>query len=220
MTRGSWSSPELMRLRELFPRTTTERVARLLGRSVEAVIRRAQQMFCRETQTGQWTVGDDDLLRRGHGVHDVATLAMIVARTPQDVISRLEEFRAELRSGRWNDDEVALLKDLYGTRSADELATCLSRSTADIAAKAVELCLAKDKAARLPGDTIRMPRWTAAEIARLRELYSNQENVEIARQLGRSVASVANKACQLGLGKGRPALRRMGRANLARRRRD
>lgn len=216
MRRGNWSAPELMRLRELFPRLPPERVARLLDRTVASVLRRARRMFARERRDGPWSEADDAVLRQAIGVHDLDTLALLVARAPEDVATRLQEFRRAPRRGPWSDAEVALLRRVYGTRGADDLGLCLCRSVADVEAKARELCIGKDKAAAhdVP---LSMPRWSAESVARLRELYASHDNLEIARILGRTVSSVANKASQLGLSKGRAALRRMGRANVGRR---
>ena len=111
------------------------------------------------------------------------------------------------------DDEVHLLKRLHGTRTTRQLVLVLGRSPVDVERKARELCLGKDKASPTTGQ-IRMPRWNAESLARLRELYPTRDNLEIARELGRTVSSVANKASQLGLSKGRAALQRMGRRNV------
>jgi hypothetical protein len=51
----------------------------------------------------------------------------------------------------------------------------------------------------------------------LRAAYRDNDNLEVARKLGRSVVSVANKAWQLGLQKSAAALARIGRANVAHR---
>src|SRR5690606_26716262 len=218
MQRGRWSAPELMRLRELFPRTPTARLARLLGRSAASVERQARQMFGARRAAGPWTPQDDELLREAFGIHDVETIAWILGRPPAEVEARVEALRAARGGVAWSYAELAMLTRLFGTRRNEDLAVCLSRSVGDIERMAESLCLAKDKAAGLaPGRT--MPRWSAGEVARLRELYSLHDNLAIARALGRSVASVANKACQLGLGKGHAALREMGRRNVARRRR-
>jgi len=96
------------------------------------------------------------------------------------------------------------------------LAASSRKRPAEIVAKARELCLAKDK--RMVAGT-RMPRWSSAEVARLRQLYPDHSNLEIARTLGRSVTSIANKAHQLGLCKSPATLRTMGRRNVGLRRR-
>jgi hypothetical protein len=206
-----------MRLRALFPHTPPDRLARLLGRSVDSVLRRARLVFARPRAQGAWTAADDDVLRVAVGVHDLDSMALLVGRAPEDVAARLAELREARRSGAWSDDELLLLRRLYGTRRPEDLGLCLGRPAVEIEEKARELCLGRDKAAGL-GEPVRMPRWSADAVARLRELYPTHDNLEIARILGRTVSSVANKASQLGLGKGRAALRQMGRRNVARRR--
>jgi hypothetical protein len=100
---------------------------------------------------------------------------------------------------------------------------CLLRRREEIHAVAKELCLAKDKrfrAAETPlagGRRSSMPRWTQREVEQLRGLYPDRENLEVARELGRTVTSVANKAYQLGLKKSPQLLASIGRANIAQR---
>ena len=213
MKRGNWSVPEIERLRGLFPRTSPARTARLLGRSVDSILRRARQVFAADRRVGPWSEIDDRTLREAVGVHDLDTMALLVARAPEDVAARLAELQTETRRGPWLDDEVHLLKRLHGTRTTRQLVLVLGRSPVDVERKARELCLGKDKASPTTGQ-IRMPRWNAESLARLRELYPTRDNLEIARELGRTVSSVANKASQLGLSKGRAALQRMGRRNV------
>jgi hypothetical protein len=60
-----------------------------------------------------------------------------------------------------------------------------------------------------------MPRWRPGEIRLLRDLYPTTLNLVLAQRLRRSVASVANKANQLGLKKAPAVLQEMGRRNVA-----
>jgi hypothetical protein len=59
-----------------------------------------------------------------------------------------------------------------------------------------------------------MPRWSPAETERLRALYPDRDNLTVAKELGRTVTSVANKANQLGLKKSPGLLADIGRANV------
>ncbi len=60
----------------------------------------------------------------------------------------------------------------------------------------------------------KMPRWSDAEIERLKELYTTSSNLEIAQALDRSVKSVVSKAHNLGLKKSPNRLQEMGRQNV------
>ena len=216
--KGTWSSLELARLHELFPRSEPHRLARLLGRTTTSVMRRGKALFAGEPRRRAWDGVDERRLREAIGVHDVATIAILLRRPIDDVAARIAALATERRSGAWTGEEIALLKRLFGTRSPSDLALALSRCPADSAARAADLRLGKDKAVLSRGDTGRaMPRWTPGDVAKLRQLYPRRDNLEIARILGRTVASVTNKAFQLGLSKSARALAAMGRRNGARR---
>ena len=57
-------------------------------------------------------------------------------------------------------------------------------------------------------------RWTKEQIAILKRLHKSHTNADIAKAVGRKVASVANKAYRLGLHKGVRRLRKMGQENI------
>jgi hypothetical protein len=119
-------------------------------------------------------------------------------------------------SRRWTADDLRILRTSFGTMDDVMIARALKRSEAQVRRKARELALAKDKRA-FPGE-LAMPRWTDAEIAKLRKLYPKTSNVEIARQLDRSLKSITSKACSLKLEKDRERLAEMGRENIRLRR--
>lgn len=221
LRRGNWSVAELARLRQLFPRSGIVATARLLRRSPDSVRKKVVELFRVPPQRGPWQPADDLTLRRGYGVVELRLLALVLGRQPQEVERRAATLRAAPATGAWTRAELALLKECYGTRGSSELEVCLQRTAVDIEARARVLCLAKDKryaaaqAARAGGASRRMPRWSPAEVARLRDLYPGADNLEVARQLGRSVAAVANKANLLGLQKSPSLLARIGRENVA-----
>lgn len=108
-------------------------------------------------------------------------------------------------------DIVNKLKERYGTTDDATLAKELGISVAEIEFLATQLALGKDKR---HFKNQRMPRWTASELDKLRDLYPSTPNVEIARQLGRTTKSVVSKAHKLGLKKTAERLEEMGRQNV------
>ncbi|GAB4150860.1 MAG: hypothetical protein Fur0037_19540 [Planctomycetota bacterium] len=217
MRRGNWSVQELERLRSLLPRRGVEGTARLLRRSPDSVRRKAHDLFAADPARGPWTADDDALLRRSWGALEPRLIALMLSRTSADVLRRAAWMRDALRSGPWSRREIGLLKELYGTRSDEDLEVALSRSREDIRRMAETLCLAKDKRFHRGAGTAggrSMPRWTADQVEALRDLYPHMDNLEVARRLGRTVASVANKAHQLGLRKKKELLARIGRRNV------
>jgi hypothetical protein len=216
--RGYWTVQEMARLRELFPRHGVRVTADLLHRSEDSVRRKAVDLLGRELTRDPWTDGEDRQLRRSWGAIDPKLLGLILGRTMADVLRRATKLRDQFNQGAWTRAEVAMLKDLYGTRTDVDLEVSLLRPKHEIASVARRLCLAKDKRfqKRCQGDCrSRMPRWNDADVERLRKLYAEHDNLQVAQALGRSVASVANKASQLKLKKGPGLLARIGRNNVA-----
>ncbi|MBM3960672.1 MAG: hypothetical protein FJ306_02025 [Planctomycetes bacterium] len=228
LRRGNWSVQELTRLRQLLPWRGVAATAALLRRSPESVERKAVELLRTPARRGAFAGADDQLLRDAWGAVDARLLGVMLGRTPAEVRSRAAELRTRPLSGPWTSKERLRLKRLYGTRSDADLEVCMLRRVADLTAMARDLCLAKDKrhaaAARpvapAPSAAVvrtRMSRWAATEVARLREIYPTLDNLAVAKALGRTVTSVANKANQLGLHKDGAVLAAIGRANVSRR---
>lgn len=227
LRRGNWSVQELERLRQLLPRRGAAATAALLRRSLDSVQRKAQELLRVPARRGDWTASDDTVLRDAWGAVEARLLATMIGRSPGEVRRRALELRARPVTGPWSRAERQRLKELYGTRRDADLEVCLQRSSSDIAAMARQLCLAKDKrfvaeevrrdpvAGAAPTAPGRMPRWTAAEVERLRCLYPDHDNLAVARLLGRTVTGVANKAHQIGLHKSPSLLAAIGRGNVA-----
>lgn len=220
LRQGAWSVQELERLRKLVPLRGVEGAAALLRRSPESVRKRAAQLLKVAPRRGDWSEADDASLRLAWGAVEPRLLGAMLGRPVADVLRRANALRGRLRTGAWAHEDERMLKRLHGTRSDHDLEICLQRSAEDIAEKAGQLCLRKDKrfvraAAKGAATRSTAPRWTDAEIARLRAVYRDRDNLEVAKLLGRSVVSVANKAWQLGLQKSQQALARMGRANVS-----
>jgi len=223
---GNWNVQELERLRQLLPRRGVADTALLLRRSPACVHRKAMQLLRVPPRRGAWTDSDDAQLRESWGAVELRLLAPMMGRSQAELRKRAAELRDHLRSGPWTRAELQALKDLYGTRSDADLEVALQRPRAEIAAEAAALCLAKDKrfaahASAGTGDPAaaatsrrRMPRWSHDEVARLRALYADRDNLAVARELGRTVASIANKANLLGLKKSAAVLADIGRSNI------
>ncbi len=212
--RGNWSVQELERLRQLLPRRGVAATATLLRRSAPSVLKKAASLLRVPPRRGDWTDSDDALLRESWGAVEPRLLATMLGRPAADVRRRAIVLRTRVRRGAWSRGERQLLKELYGTRSDEDLEVCCSRARDDIVAMATQLCLAKDKRFAASRGA-RMPRWTRAEVGRLRQLYADRDNLEVARRIGRTVTSVANKANQLGLRKSASLLTDIGRTNVA-----
>lgn len=196
-----------------------EYIAKELHRPPASVRKMAETIFTDPVRTGEWKEAEIKKLKKYLGICEVDIIARIFGRAPADVAAQIEKFDDVQTDGDWAQEELADLKRLYGTRTDRNIARIFGRSEASVTAKATELCLAKDKAfvRKLSGEeaTTRMPRWTAEEIEKLKGMYANFSNLEIAQALNRSVKSVVSKAHIIGLKKDPKRLQDMGRQNVS-----
>lgn len=228
LKRGNWSVEDLSRLKNQFGRKPLEQLARELKRTPETVFSRARQLYPQKTRPGKLSRSEENELRVMVGVADLQTMSLVLRRSQEEISRTLERWAYKERKGRFQPWEIRHLKQCYPCRPDWALVLVHSREIVVLRRKATELGLGRDKRCEsvlLPGfepivelypeAAVRMPRWTAAELRRLRKLYPSQSNLEIARELGRSVKSVVAKASEVGLKKTRRRLRQMGRENVA-----
>lgn len=216
--RGRWSQAEIARLRDLYGLRDEAVIARELNRPIQSVRRMAAEIFDSKPRTGPWTAAEVENLKRYLGLSSTQVIARVLGRDVGEVEAQIENLGRIQLNGRWTRDEIALFKRIYGTRTDEDLSRVFSRPLDAIRKQAQRLMLAKDKAflRKINGTTsTRMPRWTEAELQRLRELYPSHANLDIATMLKRSVKSVVSKAHNLGLKKEPSRLREMGRQNVS-----
>jgi hypothetical protein len=196
-----------------------EYISKELHRPVASVRKMAETIFPDITRTDAWSQDEIQKLKSYLGICQVEIIARIFGRGVADVESQIAELDSFLSDAAWNQEEIADLKRLYGTRTDRDIARIFGRSEDSISSKALELCLAKDKAfvRRVSSDETRtrMPRWTEEEIEKLKGLYAEHSNLEIAQALNRSVKSVVSKAHIIGLKKDPKRLQVMGRQNVS-----
>lgn len=221
--RGRWSQSELNRLKELYGLRDDAAIARELGRTVASVRKMAETLCRAEPRKGPWTANEVQRLKSFLGITGPEVIARMMGRTLEEVQEHITDLGRIQEAAEWSRDDLFAFKRVYGTRTDEDLTRIFGRPLEEIQRLAKEYALAKDKAflRRLKGDVAtRMPRWTAAELDQLREMYPTQPNLDVAKALGRSVKSVVSKAHNLGLKKNPERLREMGRENVSHRYRE
>ena len=215
--KGPWSHPEIEKLKRMYGLKDEAQIARLLGRTPQSVKRMVHKVFAGERRSGPWTAREVVELKKYLGAADVPVIARILRRTEVEVERRIHTLQESVRPREWTSSDLQRLKRLYGTRSTGDLSLILGQPVAEIERKAEALCLAKDKGyvRRSGTGSVRMPRWSREEKERLRRLYPDTPNLEIARLIGRSEKSIVSKAHDLGLRKSSERLRQMGQENVA-----
>jgi len=221
--RGRWSQAEQARLKQLYGLRDDASIARELNRPVASVRRMAEKLFPLGRKSGPWGATEAMDLKRYLGATTPETIARILGRSLQEVNEKIIELGRIKRGGPWIREEVAEFKRIYGTRTDEDLSKIFGRPEEEVRKFATKLALAKDKAflRKLQGESsTKMPRWSRKELELLERDYPTKSNLDIARDLGRSVKSVVSKAHHLGLKKSTERLRDMGRENVSLRYRD
>ncbi len=202
---------------ELYGLRDDAQIARELNRPVQSVRKMAESLFPTRKRTGPWSAKEVQNLKKYLGATTEETIARILGRPVDEVRRQITDLGRLQTNARWTSKEIAQFKRLYGTRTDDDLALIFGRPIKAIRQLAEKHALAKDKAflRRVNGEAAtRMPRWTDAELAKLKEMYPRQSNLVIAQALKRSVKSVVSKAHNLGLKKAPERLEEMGRQNV------
>ncbi len=217
--KGRWTQAELSRLKDQFGVRDERLIARELNRSVASVRKMGEDLF-RDVaaRSGPWTADEVQRLKRYLGASTPDVISRILGRPEGEVRAQITELGRLREDAQWSRDEIAQFKRLYGSRSDEDISLIFGRSFASVRALAERLRLAKDKAfiRRQSGQgATRMPRWSDAELDLLRNGYATTPNLDLARQLNRSVKSVVSKAQHMGLRKDPERLQEMGRENVS-----
>lgn len=102
----------------------------------------------------------------------------------------------------WTPKQEALLRRLYPSRRTVELPALIGRTRSAIKNRAAAMHLKKN------ADVNMHRAWSRAEDALMRKLYAEHSNESISQRVGRSVASVNNRAHTLDLYKSEAYMRR------------
>lgn len=205
---GPWTALDDRRLRQAWGAVEAPVLALLIGRRPAEIRARVEELRA-NLQGGPWTQAERQQLKKLYGTRRDEDLEVCLLR-PRDELARVAA-------------QLCLAKDKRFVAASAEPGSPNARGANPRGAKArgaaprgTTLRSAGD-AAHDGSDTgvrLTMRRWTSEEVARLRELYPDHDNLSVARSLGRSVTSVANKAWQLRLHKSPGLLAEIGRSNV------
>lgn len=153
---GPWTASEVMALRRYLGATSSEVIARILGRPVPEVNERIFELG-RIQRGGSWQREELSEFKRIYGTRTDDDLSRIFGRTLAEIQKLAEEHAlakdkafvrklvggAATRMPRWRDEELELLRRDYPVQSNLELARSLGRSVKSVVSKAHHLGLKK-----------------------------------------------------------------------------
>jgi glucan-binding YG repeat protein len=113
----------------------------------------------------------------------------------------------------WDQDSVNQFRRDYPARTDDELCQMYNTNLHKVQQLAMQYRLGKDKRVLL--GVVKMPRWTKEQIEILKKLYKDNDNITVAKAVGKSVKAVVSKAFFLGLKKTKDQLTKTAKKNVS-----
>jgi DNA-binding CsgD family transcriptional regulator len=154
---------------------------------------------------GHWSESEVKLLRKRFPTAKTFELAKTLGRPLTAVRQKAYEMGLKTRTYLnrcWSEEEIQLLKRLFPDNKTRVVAEELNHSAGAVSRLASRLGLKKSKGyLKLIGQVSEPRKWSQKEVKLLKKLNHNQSRQEIAEKLGRSPATVSQKALRLGLKK-------------------
>lgn len=214
-----WTPEQDARLRKLYGTMPYRELAGRLGRTPDAISRRAIRLGLAEkkgspaTPSRAWTPEEDEVLRKGYRRLFARDLAGQLGRSAGSVIGRARflgitrERRRDLPNRPWTEKEDRAMRKGYGKRPVEELAESLGRTPGAVQSRARTLGLRQPPKPRAGEHR----HWTPEEEKLLRKEYGRIPAKELAARLGRTVKSVHLRAIKSGLSESKPRTNPMKR---------
>jgi DNA-binding CsgD family transcriptional regulator len=154
---GPWTPAEVREMRRFLGGSPIEDIARILGRSVEDLRRKIEDLRALQ-HTGRWTQEETAEFKRLYGTRTDEDLAVIFERSVEAVkrlgarlcLAKDKAFVRRLsgpsssRMPRWDRSEIEKLVTLYPVAPNLEIAQKLNRSVKSVVSKAHNLGLKKE----------------------------------------------------------------------------
>ena len=154
---------------------------------------------------GHWSKNEVELLKKRFPTAKTCELAKMLGRPLTAVRQKAYEMglKTKMYFDRcWSEEEIQSLKRLFPDNKTREVAAELNHSIGAVSRLASRLGLKKSKGYLKSIGQVSEPRkWSQKEVELLKKLNYSQSRQEIAEKLGRSLATVSQKAIRLGLKK-------------------
>jgi len=154
---------------------------------------------------GHWSRSEVELLKKRFPTASTCELAEMLGRPLTAVRQKAYEMGLKTRTYLnrcWSEEEIKSLKRLFPDNKTREVAEKLNHSAGAVSRLASRLGLKKSKRyLRSIGQVSEPRKWSQKEVKLLKKLNHSQSRQEIAEKLGRSLATVSQKALRLGLKK-------------------
>lgn len=188
--RDAWTEKEIYTLKQLYPNTSVEDIARTLGRTPSAVqVRAAVLHLKKEHSKDVWTEKEIVLLKE---LFPEATNDIIADRMGRsiDAVKSIAKRLGLKKASHWSPKELEYVRKHYSEQGRHYIARKLGRSPDAVKVVAGKLSVSRKT---------HQNSWSPTEEEKLKQLAANKTPDEIAIIFGRSVASIKAKIYRFGL---------------------
>jgi len=188
-----WTTIEIRTLKISYPKKGAQHVAKLLGRSPDAVMAKAAKIGIRYNALRPWMSWEDNYMRRHCNDRRKISMAKTLKRTLPAIMARAKLLKLTgPKAASWSDAEKDILRSMYFDRkhSLDHISEKLSRTRYAVLLQAQVLGLKRPQHDH---------EWTEKEYQYLVDNFKTKSYREIAEDLGLTQSAVAHYANRSGL---------------------
>jgi len=186
-----WSAEEDAYMIEHYKNTPSSQLSNILGRTINAIQRRARLLHLSSEALRTWTKKEMRFLKDHYETWTKAQIAEKLGRSIDSIRGKVETLGLEKAFNSWTEKEIAFLKKHYKTLSCKQIADKLGNRTSEaVQLKAAKLGLKKETV------------WTLEEMDFLKKHHETLSCEKIAEKLvNRTPVAIHVKAKKLGLRK-------------------
>jgi len=201
---SSWSKSEMGRLKRLYPLNQTRDVAKMLGRTSEAIKRKARKLGLLKDYAGgyrprrwrnpaTWSKEDIRLLKKLYPKTPNKEIATKLKRTLGAVVTKAADLGLRKSEGiagqSWTEKEINFLKKSYEYMTARQIGEKLGRSDHSVRRMASIIQITNNDRRS----------WSLKEDDVIRRYFYKTNYPFLAVRLNRTISSVKSRANKLGL---------------------
>jgi hypothetical protein len=205
-----WSKSDTQRFAELYCRNHDHKLARIFGRTAEAIRTKGARMGLKKNwdedfkpyhpfDVRRWSPLEITVLKRMHATHTFVDISDKIDRSPSAIAAKARLLKLR-KQKLWTKRDDKLLQRNCKKKSYVQLARMLDRTPRAIEKRAADIGLDR-----------KFAWWTGKELDLLVKNYPTMRTRELARLIGRSPEQVRMKAYVLGIRKDRERIFSGGR---------
>ena len=192
-----WSKFDRTKLIKLYPKTHNFELARMFGRTEEAVLSQGHRFglhkeyddkfkLPRAVKGKNWNNTEIGILKKMYLTHPFAEISGIIDRSPGAIAKKAVQLKLK-KIKFWIKKEDAYIRRFFASKTAAQIGKKLGRTFVAVTARAKKLGLER-----------KVDYWTDEETKILKRYYKKMAHKDLAKKVGRDRHSVASRISKMG----------------------